>query len=280
MKFGLDCIGLTEYNDKKNRYKLASEIISDSFKNVEIKELDKDLFFEKRKMVKKNMGIILRGSKSLKNEIIIKDFVPYVNTNKIISVESIKVCENSMKSGEQLYDVAYVELSTGLEVKFSLQNVVEYLKNKYKQKMIFKGISLVGLSEKAKVLLPSNVNGESEGVKVEHKFDGFMESEGNQDFELDQMQQLFGSLNNCDIYTVLDTYIVQTKYPTIYNILGKIEKVKKIKNYQTNEYIYMLSLKVMGTDIDVCINKNKLLGIPMEGMRICGLFWLQGSIIF
>ncbi len=51
-------------------------------------------------------------------------------------------------------------------------------------------------------------------------------------------------------------------------------------NKYTKETIYQLRLECNDMNLDVCINKEDLLGEPEVGRRFKGTIWLQGHINF
>ena len=56
--------------------------------------------------------------------------------------------------------------------------------------------------------------------------------------------------------------------------------VEKTVNKYTKETIYQLRLECNDMNLDVCINKEDLLGEPEVGRRFKGTIWLQGHINF
>ena len=82
-----------------------------------------------------------------------------------------------------------------------------------------------------------------------------------------------------DVFTIVDSYCIPYGIETDkYSILGTIHEVSEMKNEETGEDIYYLSISCNDLEVDVCINKKDLLGEPLKGRRYKGTVWLQGMI--
>ena len=51
-------------------------------------------------------------------------------------------------------------------------------------------------------------------------------------------------------------------------------------NQYKNEKIYIISLSCNDMNLEVCINKNDLIGEPAVARRFKGEIWMQGNIVF
>ena len=84
-----------------------------------------------------------------------------------------------------------------------------------------------------------------------------------------------------DLFSIVDTlfmpYGLECDH---YQIMGNIKNVEKAVNKYTKETIYQLRLECNDMNLDVCINKEDLLGEPEVGRRFKGAVWLQGYINF
>ena len=82
-----------------------------------------------------------------------------------------------------------------------------------------------------------------------------------------------------DVFTIVDSYLIPFGVETDkYSILGTIYDVKEMKNSETGQEIYYLSIGCNDIEFDICINKEDLLGEPVRGRRFKGVVWLQGII--
>ena len=53
-----------------------------------------------------------------------------------------------------------------------------------------------------------------------------------------------------------------------------------LRKIATDERIYELRISCNDLDLDICINKNDLIGEPEVGRRFKGVIWLQGNVHF
>ena len=66
----------------------------------------------------------------------------------------------------------------------------------------------------------------------------------------------------------------------LYNVMGEITDFSRVRNIATDERIYELRISCNDLDLDICINKNDLIGEPEVGRRFKGVIWLQGNVHF
>ena len=88
-------------------------------------------------------------------------------------------------------------------------------------------------------------------------------------------------IQNEDVFSIVDTcflpYGIECDQ---YNICGNIISCERVKNVYTSEYIYQMQLEICDVCLDVCINEERLEGVPRAGRRFRGLVWLQGVVHF
>ena len=60
----------------------------------------------------------------------------------------------------------------------------------------------------------------------------------------------------------------------------EITDFSRVRNIATDERIYELRISCNDLDLDICINKNDLIGEPEVGRRFKGVIWLQGNVHF
>ena len=63
-----------------------------------------------------------------------------------------------------------------------------------------------------------------------------------------------------------------------YAIIGEIMDYHYVQNKKTEEEICILTLNCNDMILDVCVNKENMLGEPAIGRRYKGVIWLQGGI--
>lgn len=88
-------------------------------------------------------------------------------------------------------------------------------------------------------------------------------------------------LSREDLLSVFEGYFLNlAEQSGIFSILAEILYVTEATNEATNEEIYIMDINITGTKTTLYINKNDLVGYPMEGMRIMGIGMLQGMVKF
>ena len=88
-------------------------------------------------------------------------------------------------------------------------------------------------------------------------------------------------IQNEDVFSIVDTcflpYGIECDQ---YNICGNIISCERVKNVYTSEFVYQMQLETCDLCLDVCINEDRILGVPRPGRRFRGLVWLQGVVHF
>ena len=89
-------------------------------------------------------------------------------------------------------------------------------------------------------------------------------------------------LKNEDVFTILEGMLIPGDKFTLgyYRILGTIQKIHKILNPYSEEWVYEFELDVMGTPYNVYINPLDLEGVPAVGLRFYGTLYLIGEILW
>ena len=182
----------------------------------------------------------------------------------------------------------------GITLIFYIQNPAEYLLEE--QKNHFSGavppVTLTALASEGKKLLPIEID--KEEVKAEKELsinrnhliaaarNGDEEAIENLTLEeMDTYSMISERIVTDDILTIVDTsfmpYGIECDQ---YGILGEIRNVISFKNILTGEELCQLTVESNDIELDICINKNDLLGEPMIGRRFKGNVWLQGRLLF
>ena len=97
-----------------------------------------------------------------------------------------------------------------------------------------------------------------------------------EDFAESTEEEIRDRLRFEDIYTILDGFFMQRGSLNQYSMLGEIQYVDKMMNPKTEEWVYRLQVKILGTSLGVYINPKDLVGQPAKGRRFQGEILLQG----
>ena len=161
---------------------------------------------------------------------------------------------------------------------------------KHKDNVLNKPLTLSGLADEGRILLP--VLKDKEAVKAERELtknrnhliaaarngdEEAMESLTMED--MDTYSMISQRIVTDDIFSIVDSYFMPYGIECDqYSIMGEILDFMTFKNIITGEEICQLTLDCNDMQFDVCINKNDLLGEPKIGRRFKGIIWLQGQL--
>ena len=99
--------------------------------------------------------------------------------------------------------------------------------------------------------------------------------------DIDAYSMVSRRIQHEDVYTIVDSYLIPYGLECdLYNIMGDITDCNTVRNSMTGETVYQLGLNCNDIPMDVCINKNDLMGEPAVGRRFKGIVWMQGGVEF
>lgn len=279
-------IGMSRYTNPKAVDQLVSELLEKG-------PLKGQQFFKDGALhveIFKEMGpfqMVLRGEIEEGGYIHIFMVLPALKEKR--GYEFIE-CETMEVPGDVIY-LAGQEKHTLEGLCLALTEVHRF----YKEKDLFQKeklyVSCYGLSIEGKVILgiertQEDVEAIEEGEEqrrqlLSRAMDGDEDAMDQiQDEEERTQQEIEERLQYEDVYSIFDGFL----YPAegegehYFTILGDILYVDKLMNSFTEEWVYYLSLDVLGQNIRVCINPRDLLGEPLPGRRFTGKVWLYGRL--
>ena len=277
----LRSIGFSLINKKE-----LEEIIEDAINKPEIMRISKDFdgneFVELSKEFTNGLGLRIIGNFETSNSFRMDNYFPYYLGNQITTQQKIDI---------ESYAGICDDANLGITLIFHLQNTADYLSENRKRNVQSKiyGAKLSGLSTEGKILLPikQTVAKEKEYSRAKKRselvtkaIDGNQEAIDNLAIEdMDMYALLSKRIEKEDILSiVLTTMIPYGIENDLYNIIAEIIDFSEIKNYLSQEEMYILNVKCNNLIFDVCINKSDLFGEPAIGRRFKGNLWMQGSI--
>lgn len=288
MEGKLNTVGFSNIDSKRKLNKILQDVMNTPNLRYIIGKDSEDMFIEYIKYFGNGIGIAVRGSINENDKIIVNSWAPYVETSNKTEIIEADIDIND----EREYIAVCKEEQTGNEIEFYLQNVVDFLNVEEDDNASIAGAYIVGLALEGTIIFP--IKKESKipnlGMNEDELYESLMRLMIDDCDEYEQIVQsrqnkmtetITERLDKEDLFSVIESYFSSdSEQELIYNVLGTINKVDKIKNKLTHEIMYKLNLSTMGIKIDVCINKNKLVGFPMVGMRFKGKCWIQGKLVF
>ena len=197
-------------------------------------------------------------------------------------------------AGKESFAGAIDDVRVGVTIIFYLQNAGAYLTER--SHGTYAGgaypVTLAALAKEGKILLPVKKDENQEIKEKENSVNrsrmiaaarnGDEEAMENLTMEdIDTYSMISGRISNEDLYSIVDTYFMPYGMECdLYNVMGEITDFSRVRNIATDERIYELRISCNDLDLDICINKNDLIGEPEVGRRFKGVIWLQGNVHF
>ena len=92
-------------------------------------------------------------------------------------------------------------------------------------------------------------------------------------------EEIADRLRREDVYTIFDGFMYPAgREENYYTLLGDIQKIDKLFNPYSEEWVYYLELNVLGQELRVLINPTDLFGEPAVGRRFQGKVRLYGRL--
>ena len=238
-----------------------------------------------------NMGIAVCGEFDKDDKFTYEYYFPYFIGSNISSDDNISVERHAEKES---YAGVCDDLKVGVSLIFYLQNVISYAKVKYNNLLPVRGTSftLGALSIGGKIILPiekdeqdiekSRMNSIKRSKLMAQAREGNEEAIETLTLEdMDIYNSVCKKIRNEDVLSLVDTYFMPFGVECDqYSILAEIKECTLIKNKETDEEIYVMTLNCNELTFDMCINKIDLYGEPKVGRRFKGTIWMQGTINF
>lgn len=238
-----------------------------------------------------NMGIAVCGEFDKDDKFTYEYYFPYFIGSNISSDDNISVERHAEKES---YAGVCDDLKVGVSLIFYLQNVISYAKVKYNNLLPVRGTSLTlgALSIGGKIILPiekdeqdiekSRMNSIKRSKLMAQAREGNEEAIETLTLEdMDIYNSVCKKIRNEDVLSLVDTYFMPFGVECDqYSILAEIKECTLIKNKETDEEIYVMTLNCNELTFDMCINKIDLYGEPKVGRRFKGTIWMQGTINF
>ena len=197
-------------------------------------------------------------------------------------------------AGEDSYAGACEDPRIGATIIFYLNNVGQYRRAEANKLLSFDPypIKLSALAREGTVLLPvyqaeTDKNRNADIREAHYKLisearggdEAAIEALTTQDME--DYSVVSKRIRNEDVFSIVDTcflpYGIECDQ---YNICGNILSCERVKNVYTSEFVYQMQLEVCDLCLDVCINEDRIEGVPRVGRRLRALVWLQGLVHF
>lgn len=287
----LKAIGFGDLPDKRiiNSILQWMEI---SFSEHKLIKVTQDMDFGMyRKEFGENIGLLAYGDVDETERFERVYYMPYLLGRGVTSYADVFI---QRRIDREAYVGVCEDSKVGISLIFSLQNTLEYMKERQlsESSVKFRSVTLSGLANEGTILLPISKNEEQTKRQMEESRNRMMlqsaaktgdqvalESLTLEDF--DTYSKVAKRIVNEDLFTIVDTSLMPYGIECDrYSILGEIIDLQIIENELSNRKIYLMRLDVNELQFDVCVPVDSVMGEPEVGRRFKGNIWLQGRVNF
>ncbi len=287
----LRAIGFSKIQTPKQMHDLIMDVIQSADKRSYTSNSETTMLAEFSKDFADRIGITVCGEFDDKDEFTFEYSFPYFRGDGISTEEDISVERHAEKES---YAGVCNDMRVGVSLIFYLQNMMDYAKIKYGNRLPIRGTSLTlsALSTSGKILLPIRKN-EAEMARIEKETTNRNkliaqaragDEEASETLTLEDMDTynaISKKIRKEDVLSLVDTYFMPYGVECDqYSVMGEITDCSSTKNRLTEEELYIMTVSCNDLVFEVCINKKDLYGEPMPGRRFRGSIWMQGIINF
>lgn len=244
-----------------------------------------------RKEFGENIGLLAYGDVDETERFERVYYMPYLLGRGVTSYADVFI---QRRIDREAYVGVCEDSKVGISLIFSLQNTLEYMKERQlsESSVKFRSVTLSGLANEGTILLPISKNEEQIKRQMEESRNRMMlqsaaktgdqvalESLTLEDF--DTYSKVAKRIVNEDLFTIVDTSLMPYGIECDrYSILGEIIDLQIIENELSNRKIYLMRLDINELQFDVCVPVDSVMGEPEVGRRFKGNIWLQGRVNF
>ena len=285
----LRAVGFSEIKLREQLKPYIKEVVMTPDRTGISDEDSEDIFVQIYKEYAQDMGLMMCGVINQKDEFELDYYYPVFFGTGVTSRERVSVEPHTDKES---YAGICEDIKVGVSLIFFLQNVCEYKNERRIHALRNKGVytTLSALSVSGKILLPIDKTKKQIEITKEATKNRNQLIEAARKGDENAIESL--TLEDMDTYSMISRRIVHEDILSLvdnyfmpygvecdkYSVLGEIEEYNLVRNTDTGEEIYVLTINTNELIFDVCINKADLLGEPAKGRRFKGNIWLQGSI--
>ncbi len=283
----LRAIGFSKIQTPKQMHDLIMDVIQSADKRSYTSNSETTMLAEFSKDFADRIGITVCGEFDDKDEFTFEYSFPYFRGEGISTEEDISVERHAEKES---YAGVCNDMRVGVSLIFYLQNMMDYAKIKYGNRLPIRGTSLTlsALSTSGKILLPIRKN-EAEMARIEKETTNrnkliAQARAGDEEAietltleDMDTYNAISKKIRKEDVLSLVDTYFMPYGVECDqYSVMGEITDCSSTKNRLTEEELYIMTVSCNDLVFEVCINKKDLYGEPMPGRRFRGSIWMQG----
>lgn len=287
----LRAVGFSKYKTRKQIQDLIVKAVKSAHEKAYTTVEEDTLYAEYKADFGGGLSLCVRGEYDENNKFLYDYYFPFFDATGYTSSDDISVERHKDKlSFAGILD----DLKSGISLIFYLQNIITYIKLLNMDRLPVRGtnVTLSALSDGGKILMPIRKN-ETEIRKAQNysiRKSRMIAAARNGDedalenltmSDMDTYSALQKKIPEEDILSLVDSYFMPYGVECdIYSIMGEILDYEMLHNSLTGEEVCVMTVYANEIAVDVCINREDLLGEPEIGRRFKGIIWLQGRINF
>ena len=250
----LKTVGFSQITRRSEIKEIIRDVIASYDEKVCVENHPEGVFVQFSKNYGCDCGISVCGQYDENGEFHVEYYFPFFRGTGITSREKVTVERHTDKES---YAGACDDLRIGVTMIFYLQNLAEYMQEKYKglKDPGDRPVTVSGLASEGKILFP--LQKDKEAVKVERELSknrtNLIAAARNGDEEamesltmedMDTYSMISQRIVTDDVLTIVDSYFMPYGIECDqYNVLGEILDIMKFKNILTGEEICQMTIE-------------------------------------
>lgn len=287
----LNAIGFGSITSKKELNQILMQV-EDSFARHNLITIEPELdFCVYQKEYGERIGIALYGDMDMEKCFEKQYYFPYLIGSGVTSYADVFI---ERRIDRNSYVGICEDVKVGISLIFSLQNTVEYMREKQLSggNIRYTSVTLSALCNEGTILLPVLKDKEQTKRQKQESLNRMMlqsaakagdpvAMESLTLDDIDTYSKVSKRLVSEDLFSIVDTYIMPYGIECDrYSILGEILEIEVVENEYSQEAIYIMKLDVNELQFDVCVPARSVIGEPAVGRRFKGNIWMQGRVNF
>ena len=276
MHLFLKSAGFSGISNRKELNQVLDTVVKGYDEKLIAEKHQDGAFCEFTKYFSRHCGITVCGQYDEDNKFILEYYFPFCRGSKITTSEPVNIDRQAEKES---FLGSCDDYRIGVTLIFYLQSPVSYMlwNERTHSKNWTNGLTLSALGKEGMILLPLRKDKEA---AIEEKANAKVRNEmiaAAMKGDEEALENL--TIDDMDIYSMISERIVEDDILSIqYTVLGEILDIDSERNIYTGEEIVYLLLETNDVELEICINRNCLLGEPAVGRRFKGSIWLQGRL--
>ena len=287
----LNAIGFGNITSKKELNEILTQV-EHSFTQHNLITVEPELdFCVYRKEYGEKIGIVSYGDMNLNECFNRQYYFPYFIGTGITSYADVFI---ERRIDRDAYVGICEDVKVGISLIFSLQNAMEYMREKQLagRTIKYSSVTLSGLCNEGMILLPVLKDKEQTKRQREESRNRMLLQSAAKSGDpvaiesltlddIDTYSKVSRRLINEDLFSIVDTYIMPYGIECDrYSILGEILELDVVVNEYSQEDVYIMKLDVNELQFDICVPARTVVGEPAVGRRFKGNIWMQGRVNF